>query len=297
MNSKPLLICGSGNSVSEGIEMGLFDIIPNHYSIGLNYWYKFGCDTTFTSFVDHQFYRDNLNEVKNLPLIIGKHDVLLNNCRMKDGFKCDIVQDNTILLPKSGIYEGKDSWKINKRVCVNCEHEFVSSNSFISKVEHCPKCKDSKIRRTGFYSSHLVGCFALTIGIALGFKEIYLLGYDCVEIENKTHFYQDLVSHEKKNIDRDSFYRGVGTRFNKQGEKLYNTSTYTHNTVNERWFKPYKEEKDVKIYNVSPKSKLDVFDKIGYEEMLENIKGKEINQQDARKEIRTFILDKLKCKN
>ena len=64
------------------------------------------------------------------------------------------VGDNLILLEAAGRYFGSKSWE------------------------------------KGFYSGALTGLFTLTLAIALGFKEIFLLGYDFSAIGGKTHFYQ-----------------------------------------------------------------------------------------------------------
>ena len=64
------------------------------------------------------------------------------------------VGDNVSLLSGAGRYFGKQSWN------------------------------------NGFYSGALSGLFTLTVAIALGFQEIYLLGYDFCEINGLTHYYQ-----------------------------------------------------------------------------------------------------------
>jgi len=56
---KRIIICGSGNSVpfdnETGLDNKLIDILHSEYTIGLNYWYKFGCETTFNSWCDPGF--------------------------------------------------------------------------------------------------------------------------------------------------------------------------------------------------------------------------------------------------
>src|SRR4030067_3356298 len=110
---KKLIICASGNSIPFlnsqfyhtkcGLSQQLVDIIKSNFSIGLNYFFKYGCDTTFTSFADYQFYEDNYEELKTLPLIVGSNDLCLKNKNE------DKTHKNTILLENSGIYNGKDS--------------------------------------------------------------------------------------------------------------------------------------------------------------------------------------------
>jgi len=145
-----------------------------------------------------------------------------------------------------------------------------------------------------------IGIWSLTLAIALGFKEIYLLGYDCCEINGQTHFYQSVVDLTKttpiyikgKLVDNRLHYRGVGKL--KNGK--YKTSTYNiKKHLNEKWFAPFEaERKTIKIYNVSPDSAIKVFEKINYEEFYNKIQSNNVNQNDARQEIKQLILEKLK---
>ena len=268
--SKPIIICGSGASlpfIDEqyketgcGLPAKLKNIIENNYSIGLNYWFQFGCKTTFNSSGDWQFYEDNKKELEKLPLIIASADASLKNKNI------DRTHENTILLPNSGIYNGLDSWI------------------------------------KGFYHKQLIGMFALTIAIALGFKEIYLLGYDCTEVEGKTHFYQNVADLNKiTSLDlngvhkTDRFhFRGIG----KNPKGGYKTSTYNYiNHINNKWFAPFHvERKKIKIYNVSTMSKINTFEKISYGAFFQQMEDNQINQTKARNDIKEFVIEKLEQK-
>lgn len=272
--SKPIIICGSGNSIpflnsrynsngfKHGLEPKLEQIIKHNYSIGLNFWFKFGCKTTFNLSGDYQFYEDNIEELKKLPLIIASDDPQLKNQKVSR------IHDNTILLPNSGIYYGIDSFQEKK----------------------------------GFYTKQLIGIYAITLAIALGFKEIYLLGYDCIEINGQTHFYQGVANlDDHKNIyvngkfkDKRYKFRGVG----KTPENTYETSTYNHvKHINKTWFAPFDTElKKLKIYNVSINSVINTFPKISYSAFFQQIDDNHIDQIEARKDIKDFILQKLEQK-
>lgn len=268
MNFKfPILLCGSGNSVpflnsryfnnhfSHGLDMKLESLIKGNYSIGLNYWFKYGCETTFTSFVDYQFYQYNYKTVKNFPLIIGNHAPQL--------IKETPYYENTILLKDSGVYNGKDS---------------------ISK---------------GLYTHQLVGIWALSLAISLGFEEIYLLGFDACEINGQTHFYQGVIDINKKipeyingkHVNDKTVFAGIG----KHPKGNYKTSTYdSKKHLNQKWFAPFHaERKKLKIYNVSPESAIDVFPKISYEDFYSKVKNNHIQQSVARQEIKDIINEKL----
>lgn len=263
--NKPIIICASGNSLPFlnsqfyrlkcGLPMKLEQLIKHNYSIGLNYFWKYGCRTTFNTFGDWQYYEDNHEALGVLPLIIGSHDPSLKS------HKKDRTHKNTILLKNSGVYSGAES---------------------ISK---------------GVYSKQLIGIWSLSLAIALGFKEIYLLGYDGCEINGQTHFYQGVVDLNKstpiylkgKKVNDRKHFRGVGK--NEKGK--YNTSTYEiKKHLNKKWFAPFEDEKNISIYNVSPDSAIDTFKKIDYETFYSMIQNNHINQNDAREEIKKIIAEK-----
>lgn len=264
--NNPIIICGSGNSIpfnnaqfyrtGFGFPIKLKQIIKYNYSIGLNYFFKYGCDTTFTSFADWQWYEDNYKRLKELPLLIGCHHAQLiksEYCKM---------YENTILLKHGGKYFGKDSWE------------------------------------NSFYCTQLVGLFAITTAVALGFKEIYLLGYDGKEINGQTHFYQGVANLKKvtpvyvndKLKDNRKHFRGVGKKENGS----YNTSTYNYpELLNKQWFRPFYDDKSIKIYNVSPDSAITLFKKMSYEQFYQKFKTfKYVDQQQERQEIKDFIKTK-----
>lgn len=69
---KQLIIIGGGASIKEAIQKNLWSLLKNKFTIGLNYSYKYFPNPTFQCFVDKEFYRKNAEELKSLPLIIGK---------------------------------------------------------------------------------------------------------------------------------------------------------------------------------------------------------------------------------
>ena len=88
---KQLIIIGGGNSIQEGIVLGLWEKLRNKFTMGINYSYKF-FDSTFQTYVDAQFYnRENLN-LEKLPLIIGS------------AYKINKKLPNTLSLTTSNTY-------------------------------------------------------------------------------------------------------------------------------------------------------------------------------------------------
>lgn len=296
MQNNPIIICGSGNSITEGLKYDIMDYLQTHITIGLNRWYQHAFEPTFTTFVDWQFYRDNLEALEKQGLIIGKYDPQIKYCKYGKGQPAvNIQKQNTILLPKHNTYYGKDSWRIWERTCLNCRHKFTDDFREPKPVQ-CPECGRKTIQKFGFYSGHLCGMFALTLAIALGFTEIYLLGFDCCEVDGKTHFFQDDVDLEKKNIDGQKEYHGVGSLTHTNGKKEYKTSTYNDvSNLNELWYKPYHQVlHEVNIVNVSIPSKIRIFQKMDMIKFLEKIGKGNINQDEIRKEIRAFVDEKTK---
>lgn len=261
--NKQIIIVGSGNSVpfsnEHGIDPKLAEIIKGNYSIGLNHFFAYG-EATFTSFADPSFYTENYKNLKKEALIIGnKNPVLIRH-------NYNITHPNTILLKSTNGYKGM--------------------NSFTE----------------GIYSRQLVGIWATTLAIALGFKEIYWLGFDCCEINGQTHFYQGVVDLNKKvdltlldkKVGEDFVYRGVGRKEKGKHKGQYKTSTYKRpENLNKQWFKPFLNETDVKIYNVSPQSAINIFEKIDYDEFYKRVQNNHIFQDQARANIKRIIYDKV----
>jgi hypothetical protein len=73
-----LILLGGGASVIEGINKGLFSWLPNTFSVGLNYSYKY-INTTVNMAADEAFYNTNRKDVDKFPLYIGKSHVDIHN--------------------------------------------------------------------------------------------------------------------------------------------------------------------------------------------------------------------------
>ncbi len=287
MQSDKIIICGGGASIpfdserfkseGQGLAPLLQKTIENNYSIGLNSWFRFGCPVTVDFVNDFVFYRGNHNKLKELPLVIARYNAQLYT------FSQYAPHENTLVLPDAKYYFGMDSWDIHNKKCLVCDFKVNKSDH----IKFCPTHK-SKLMPIGFYHGHLAGMISTSIAIALGFKEIYLLGMDCCETNGKTHFYQDLVTNFKE-------FFGVGKVETKNGGSTYRTSAYTDPVkLNNKYYSVFNEHNDAKIYNVSPNSKIEAFEKIDYTTFYEQLANSSVNQVEARKEIREYILEKTK---
>jgi len=269
MNSTPteLFIIGGGYSIKEGLSLGLKDKMKNKFVISLNKSIEAFPDSTFLSFVDKEtFYKKYKEELRKYALIVGRHT--------EDLFKEKLP--NTLLLKHTETYD--------------------------------------RTLKSGVYGSFLVGLFALSLAIYLIDEgTIYLLGFDGgqlppkpedltigivmnnrtirVPVEDVTdkiineksanyvikhegklyrvlsHFYQGEIEH-----------RGVGK-----------IEFYTKNDKVNKLFAPFKEETKCKIFNVSPKSNLNIFTKIDYATMFNQMDNVVFNQN----ELRVWCINKL----
>lgn len=99
---KQLVIIGGGASIIEGINKGLWGVIPKTFSCGLNYSYKY-INTTVNCGIDEKFYNENYKDILKLPLYFCKMNpgTLVNwpkNCYM---FKSAYLYDRDLY---GGIY-------------------------------------------------------------------------------------------------------------------------------------------------------------------------------------------------
>ena len=113
----------------------------------------------------------------------------------------------------------------------------------------------------------LSGILAIDVGMQLLEEgEIYLLGFDYSKQKNKTHFYQGQIEH-----------RGIGI------DEYYNRG------FEDRDFRPFCNNKKIKIYNVSMKSKIKCFSKLTYKKFFKKLDDNKYNQEELVKEIKRKV--------
>jgi len=248
MQSKIALILGSGNSVSDGIKLGLSNYIENFPSFGINEAIKF-FDCTAYTFFDWCAYRDRFDLYSESNLAVGAYDMHIG--RQIEGATYCPKHEGLILLPWSG------KWKDNP-------------------------LKD------GLYAANLCGGFTLSLAIALGFTEIYLLGFDAREINGKTHFFEGIKGAGEYNDYEGNPRTGVGIKDGQYNTSLYNNSD---EMINKDWNLFQQVFATVKIVNVSPLSRITTFPKITYKQMLEqlDINKNRVNQFEVQREIRSIL--------
>lgn len=235
-----LIIIGGGASIKEGIAKGLWQKIEDKYTMGLNYSYKFFPNPTLQSYVDRDFYENNIKDLEKLPLIVGQSFPIK-------------YASNTLTLSVTDKYK-----------------------------------RDIKLH--GCYKASLAGIFALSLGIyLLDEGEIFLLGYDYGELRKKdpTKFItnkqeaQEIIYKDSDNKALTHFYQG---ELKHRGIGII--SYYNLRNRADRDFDCYKEEKSVKIYNVSKKSKIKTFPTLTYEEFFQKLNKEKYNQEELRNRIK-----------
>lgn len=254
--TKQLIIIGGGTSKKEGLSKDLWSKLNGKLTFGLNYSYK--CfKSTVQMFVDELFYNEQHKELKTLSLIIGKfHKHII--C-----YKC----------------------KGQKPMIKSCNH--CNKLGYIPKFSNTIMLKDTinynRNLKKGVYKSALVGLFALSIGIYLLNEgdEIYLLGYDFGNLNNNrdkkgrlfTHSYQGELEH--RGIGKVSYYNSAG--------KIKGKIRADED------FGVFADEKKIKIYNVSPNSKINIFEKIDYDTFFNKLDKETFNQEELREWIKEKI--------
>jgi len=139
------------------------------------------------------------------------------------------------------------------------DHLFCYESSREVKNYHGKQSLDKKMIYYG--KMGLSGMFALSLAIGYKYDEIYLLGYDFGTQSIKdtnTHFYQDTLKVYSTGVTHPEVYRMPN-------------NTVKQSEMND--FKVYTNEKDIKIYNVSPTSNITFFDKLSYEQFFERLKN------------------------
>jgi len=158
--------------------------------------------------------------------------------------------------------------------CRHIQNKFPNTLTIPSHSVYNRDLKD------GIYSAKLCGIYSLALAIyLLDEGEIFLLGFDMGSINKKeldekkrqkTHWYQGQCEH-----------RGIGK-----------VAYYDCKDRADKDFGCFKEEKKIKIYNVSLLSKINVFTKITYEEFFRKLDNDLFNQDELREHVKQRLTGK-----
>ena len=133
--------------------------------------------------------------------------------------------------------------------------------------------------RGGCYSAKLCGIYTLSLAIfLLDIGEIFLCGYDNGAITKDLDAKKLRITHWYQN---EFVHRGTGK-----------VSYYDAKDRGEKDFGCFKNETKIKIWNVSPLSKINVFEKIDYPTFLQKINPEILNQEELREYVKLRLKGK-----
>jgi len=249
-----IVIIGGGRSINDGLPR-LKKELKGKFVIATNYAYKY-FPFTVLCFCDYKFYKEEKDNIESFPLLIA-NKTQFSGRRIKN--------PNMIYLPVNPSVYTRD----------------------LSK---------------GVYKG-ITGIFSLSIAIYLldriedEKKEIFLLGMDfgCIKKEGDKIVNGKPVIDDIKGVNRKYLikgkYRALTHFYDKelthQGSSKID---YYYNHSPRNIYKPFDAVKDIKIWNVSPESRIPNFEKIDYLTffaLLDPIPY----EQDS---LRAFIKDSLK---
>lgn len=118
-----------------------------------------------------------------------------------------------------------------------------------SAMRYCPAMKP-KLAFSGnayeiVYGAFTVACSAMQLAVYMGFKKIYLIGCDCDYSGEKKHFIEFKVANTRPILDEEEKMR------------------MTYETA-----KKYADAHGIKIYNVTRGGKLEVFERVDFDELM-----------------------------
>ena len=227
--SKTCILLGSGNSINEGVELGLWEKIKEQNIWALNSIFKVMPYTpSHMVWIDRKFYRveaNNLRDLYNKGTKLYTREHAIYNVRK------EITQYHTIREPN--IFEGE--------LMKNCTSVFIGMSA-------------------------LVGVFGLSLVCKFEYEKIFLLGFDWGTPNmsiTKTHCYQDSFKiirgqEESRDTKTEIICGGAGhpeIYLNSEGKEAMNQ------------LKIFLKE-PAKIYNVSLVSNIPFFQKLSWEEFF-----------------------------
>ena len=109
------------------------------------------------------------------------------------------------------------------------------------------------------------GPSAIDLAIQLGCNFIYLLGFDGFSIGKKTHYWEEWVSNKQPKYKNRNTSQLSGSWLSSQ-EKIFDKNILSYQELNKIAI-----SKNVKIYNCSLKSKINIFEKIDFDKIFRKI--------------------------
>jgi hypothetical protein len=145
-----LIIIGGGVSIKKEIENGLWQRLQNQFTLGLNYSFKY-FDSTFQTYVDDTFLKDEYNNLISLPLLVGTKSKLLKESENIITLDSSSKYDSTL---KTGVYKKMLCGLFALSVAVYLKPK----NIFLLGFDNCSITNNiiNKRIETHFYQNNLV---------------------------------------------------------------------------------------------------------------------------------------------
>jgi len=244
-----IIIQGGGSSIKELMDDNLFERLINSCLLGVNFSFRDYLPTALCC-ADFKFYSGKIKPIYyNNKLIKNAYD---------DSFRKELKNLPLIIAPGredllNNITEKNEKVRMDNTLFLN----YLTAHQYYGKKQN---------KENSIYGIDLSGIWALGVACKLNPKEIYLLGFDFGDFGNGTHYY----NHTK--------HRGIGA---------VSRDWYNNNQA-DYYFMPFvKDYSNIKIYNVSLKSKITCFEKINKESFFNKIKRlpNNLSQEALRKQI------------
>ena len=218
----------------------------------------------------------------------GLWDKIQNKFTLGLNFSFNHFNSTALGFVDHNFYE-ENKEKLDKLPLVlGAEHRKLNNTSEnVIKLPRSSKyCRDGV--RQGFYKTSLSGLYFLSFAIwLLDVGTIYMIGMD---------FGAPMaIDFPKRKVEVDTDVHGkVITHYYQEEGKIKSRGFGKLNFYNSRrmkdFYKVYENEKKVKIYNVSKISKIDVFEKITYDEFFSKLDNVNYNQDEIRESVKNKLL-------
>jgi len=225
-------------------------------------------------------------------LALNLKDKIKNKCVLLCNYAYETLEGSALCFVDASNSE-KCFYNVNKNFIKSFPVSFgIDKNLDIPKptdktfwIKNSEKYLGWRNFKNGAYCAELTGYFALSIACWLleGIGNVYLCGFDWTQrtesdkqkgVSDNPHAINAPLELRAKTHYYPKYHRGVGF-----------TEYYETHNPNDK-FAPFLEEKNIKIYNVSPNSNITCFEKINYKQFFNLLEPSNYKQYQIRNYIK-----------